>query len=99
MSEIRHIFQRLAFELKGLGLKDPIEIYVSRPGYFKLENELMASQRIPDGRNEKGILLYDAVRILLKEDLEWDRGRLERIQEKVVSKLVLLAKQIEQGAI
>lgn len=97
MSEIRHVFQRLAFELKGLGIKDPIEIYVSQSGYHKLINEIMQTQQLPD--KEGGILLYDAVRINLKEQLDWDRKELKCIRERVVEKLARLAKQVEQGFI
>ncbi len=94
MSEVRHIFQRLAFELRALGVKEPIEVYVGEPGFGKLYLELIQTQRVPDN---EGILLYDAVRVLPKEPLDYDKRELKEMRRRVTDKLVLLAKQVQDG--
>lgn len=98
MSDIRHIFQRLAFELRALGIKEPIEIYVGKDAYDRLEFELQRDmQMICTERYEKGILLYDAVKILLKDALDFDKEQLNTIRKRASTALAKVAKQFERG--
>lgn len=99
MSEgkMQHVFQRLAFELKAIRIEEPIEIYIPKDGYQKLERELNVMQRISSDKYEEGILLYDKVRILVKEPLDFDRQELKAIRKRIAQKVAEVAAAIQLG--
>lgn len=98
MSEVKQVFQRLAFELKALRIDEPIEIYIQGSGYSKLIYELMNEQRmVPSEQEHEGLLIYDKIYIRHKDKLDFERKRNTTLRERMTDKLAQLALDVKHG--